>query len=449
MAKKIMVFLIIGAVLLRLVVAFVMGDRVEVLPGIFDQVSYHTLAIRLVEGHGFTFETDWWPLTKAGEPTAHWSYLYTLYLAGLYTLVGIHPLVARVTQAILVGTVMPLLAFRLGRQVLRDRKIKILGFKLEAALIGAAWVAFYGYYIYYGAALMTESFFITGILWTLDCALRIAHSRDSLEYDPKWRWLELGLAMGVSVLLRQVFLLFIPFLLFWIMWVKWQGYERQVSNNLRKSITGTFMAVAVTVMMILPFTIHNYQQFGKFVFLNTNAGYAFYWANHPIHGDQFVSLFTEDMPSYQELIPIELSGLDEAALEHELMARAVQFVVKDPWRYIKLSLSRVPDQFIFWPLSESSMLSNLTRVGSIGIALPFMIVGIVTWIWDEFKLAGKWRVFFSQAGILLLLFGLVYTGVHLLSWAGIRYRLPTDAVGLIFAAGGVTWILNKLGWSKA
>jgi hypothetical protein len=35
-------------------------------------------------------------------------------------------------------------------------------------------------------------------------------------------------------------------------------------------------------------------------------------------------------------------------------------------------------------------------------------------------------------------------GVNLLTWAGIRYRLPTDAVMLVFASyavvGGIAWI---------
>jgi fumarate reductase subunit D len=34
---------------------------------------------------------------------------------------------------------------------------------------------------------------------------------------------------------------------------------------------------------------------------------------------------------------------------------------------------------------------------------------------------------------LLLLFVAVYTAIHLLSWALIRYRLPVDAVMLVFA----------------
>ena len=43
-----------------------------------------------------------------------------------------------------------------------------------------------------------------------------------------------------------------------------------------------------------------------------------------------------------------------------------------------------------------------------------------------------------QAATLLYLFIAVYTVIHLLSWALIRYRLPVDAVLIIFAAYGLT-----------
>jgi len=44
-----------------------------------------------------------------------------------------------------------------------------------------------------------------------------------------------------------------------------------------------------------------------------------------------------------------------------------------------------------------------------------------------------------------LLFMVVYVGVHLASWAGIRYRLPTDAVALVFAAEAG---LSLVGWTR-
>lgn len=77
-ARYWLVVIIIVAILLRVAAAFYFGDQVAALPGTFNQVSYDMLAQRVLEGHGFTVADSWWPATPAGEPTAHWSYLYTL-----------------------------------------------------------------------------------------------------------------------------------------------------------------------------------------------------------------------------------------------------------------------------------------------------------------------------------------------------------------------------------
>ena len=64
---------IVLATILRIVSAVFQGDAIVALPGVFDQFSYDTLARRLLDGYGFTFPTLWWPMTSAGQPTAHWS----------------------------------------------------------------------------------------------------------------------------------------------------------------------------------------------------------------------------------------------------------------------------------------------------------------------------------------------------------------------------------------
>jgi hypothetical protein len=47
---------------------------------------------------------------------------------------------------------------------------------------------------------------------------------------------------------------------------------------------------------------------------------------------------------------------------------------------------------------------------------------------------------------LLYLYVAIYTLVHLLSWTLIRYRLPVDAVLVIFAAVAVVWLGEHGGW---
>ena len=445
--------ILVVSVALRLVTSVVLGDLVEILPGIFDQISYHTLAIRLLGGHGFTFDHQWWPITAAGTPTAHWSYLYTLWLTAVYAVFGPHPLAARIFQALTAGWLMPYMVYRISRRVWPGPKS--LDQPHWPALIAAAWTAGYGYFIYYSAALMTESFFITGVLWVLDCSLRLVDSRLAPPVDSagkprvaagRWVWVELGLAVTFATYLRQVFLLFVPALVAWLVAAElartaggWSSRVRTAWHNLAG---GLLLSGIVTVALIAPTTAFNYSEFGRFVLLNTNAGYAFFWANHPIYGDHFVAILPDNIP-YTDLIPPELRplGVNEAALESALMQRGIGFVIDDPARYVRLSLSRIPVYFMFWPSSDSGLISNLTRVGSFGLALPFMLIGLGLWL-ENIRRPEQhvwvWR------GSVLVLFMVVYSSIHILSWALTRYRLPVDAVGLIFAGQAVAVLGRRL-----
>jgi 4-amino-4-deoxy-L-arabinose transferase-like glycosyltransferase len=424
--KALLVAIMAVSAILRVGASLYMGNTVEALPGIADQISYHALALRVLGGHGFSFGEPWWPATQAGAPTAHWSYAYTSFLAAVYWLARAAPLAARLIQAIVVGILQPYLAYRLGRRL----------FGPVPALVAAALTAIYVYFVYYAGALMTESFYITAVLGTLLLALEAGapgKAGTATQRRSPWVAAALGLSLGVAVLLRQLILLVVPFLFAWIWIVGRRNFPaRRVLGNL--ALSGSVLAACV-----LPFTFYNYARFHSFVLLNTNAGFAFYWANHPIHGTSFQSILSPESASYGELLPRELMGLDEASLDRELLARGVGFVTEDPLRYILLSVSRLADYFLFWPTADSSLLSNLSRVLSFGWLWPFMLYGAVLAFRRPMPALEKAA---SPAG-LLMLFSLVYSGIHILSWSLIRYRLPVDAVLLVFAGLGVSAVLDN------
>ncbi len=415
--------LIISAAL-RVAVAVLLGDQIADLPGTADQISYHTLALRVLDGHGFTFGKNWWPATAAGAPTAHWSYLYTLYLAGIYQLFGPHPIVPRLIQAVLVGLLQPLLIYHIGRLV----------FNTKVGLIAAAITAIYTYFIYYAATLMTEPFYFTGILVSLLLAIHVARepgSSDSTRgrFTVERRAVALAIALGITVLLRQIFLLFIPFLLAWIWFVR-RGQSRST----------LILISAILIAMIIPISIFNYERFGQFVLINTNAGFAFFWANHPIHGTTFIPILPRELGTYQDLIPADLRGLNEAALDRALLKLSIQFVLDEPLRYALLSISRIPAYFKFWPSATSSVLSNLARLAGFGLFLPFMIYGLILALRKRMR---PLHVFLRSPGFLVLLYFSIYTLIHLFSWALIRYRLPVDIVLVLYASIGLLELYRR------
>ena len=388
----ILTVILIVSVVLRVIPALFLGNTVVELPGTSDQVSYHELAQRVLAGNGFSFDQNWWPATRAGEPTAHWSFLYTLFLVVTYALFGIQPVAARVIQTIIVGILHPFLVYKIGSELAGQK----------TGIIAAGLTAVYGYFIYYSATLMTEPFYITTILAALYLAIQM--TSPTLAIRRKfWLAVGLGFLLGLTVLLRQLIIIFIPLLLFWVAWREWK-------HRWLVLLVELILPVVIVGLMILPFTLYNYQRFNQFVLLNTNSGYAFFFGNHPIYGTQFVPILTPEMGSYQELLPKDLLSLDEAALDKALMKQAVSFILADPLRYLLLSLSRIPIYFQFWPSSSSGLISNLTRVASFGLFLPFMLYGLVRWV-----ITGGFRRI-SNPSWLLLLFMLFYAGIHILTW---------------------------------
>ena len=409
------------SVLLRVAVAVYLGDIVDAPLLLTDQRSYHALGARLIAGQGFSFDRGWYPFTPPDTPTSHWSFLYSLFVAAIYLIFGAHPLAVRLAQAVLGGLLLPWLVYRLTRRVLEPPR-----YSDALPLVAALLTSIYAYLILYAATLMTETFYIAALLWVLERALAFAE-------DPGVRQgIVVGLGLGIATLLRQSIL---PWVAVMFVWLLWNGYCR---GWLRRTALGLLAAVLVLTLLISPFTIRNYRVYGQFLLLNSNAGYAMYSAQHPMHGTSFQEF--EAAP-----IPPELQGLNEAQLDRELMRRGIGFVLAEPYRYLLLCLSRVRAYFEFWPSPDSTWLNNLGRVGSFALFLPFMLYGFwLAWRRDgPGRTPSTWQDFSITPLALILLFILFYSLMHILTWAMPRYRLPVDAVALPFASLGLARLAGK------
>ncbi len=424
-------FLSVG---LRVAVAFYLGDMVDAPPLLTDQRSYDALGERLITGHGFSFDRGWYPFTQPDEPTAHWSFLYSLFIAAVYAVFGPHVLAARVVQAIIGGALLPYMVYLFTRRVyklspLNPAAAKLAQYNLtdeRLALLSAGWTAIYFYFVLYAATLMTETFYIAGVLWLLITALELT------EQPTLKRGVLLGVSLAVTTLLRQSILPWAAVLMVWLLWTGWQR------GTLGRSLRSGVAAIAVVVLSIAPFTIRNYLVYGQFLLLNSNAGYAMFSAQNPMHGTVFREFDAAPVPA-------ELVGQNEAQLDKELMQRGIGFVLADPARYLLLSLSRVADYFEFWPSPDTSLINNVGRVGSFGLLLPFILIGG----WLAFKFAGPrstsgWRKFTQSPLALISLFILVYSLLHIFTWAMPRYRLPVDAAAMPLAALALASLYNRL-----
>jgi hypothetical protein len=134
---------------------------------------------------------------------------------------------------------------------------------------------------------------------------------------------------------------------------------------------------------------------------------------------------------------VGLRGQNEGELDRALTRKGIEFILSDPGRYLTLTLDKTLEYSKFWPASDSSRMSNLVRVLSFGLYLPFMLFGLA------FSLSRPRRF------ALLYLFMVIHTSIHLLSWPSLRYRLPVDAVLMVFAALALLEAARQLaGWRR-
>jgi len=414
--------ILVCSVMLRMAVAFYLGDIVDAPPLMTDQRSYHALGARLISGYGFSFDKPWYPFTLANTPTAHWSFLYSLIVACVYATFGVHPLFMRLVQAILGGLLLPLAVYRLAYQVFGsvvpdESAAHTRGGQVPdvVPLVAAAISAVYGYFVLYAATIMTETLFIVAVLWSLDVGLRIINYTQLERRVPNGLVLQLGFSLSIGTLLRQSILPWVPALVACLLWVGWRN------GQLRDMARVGLLVCAMFAASILPWTYRNYRAYGQFLLLNSNTGYAMYSAQHPVHGTHFREFDAAPLPQ-------DVVWGNEAMMDRELLRRGLEFVIEDPGRYLVLSLSRARAFFEFWPTTDTTWLHNIGRVGSFGLFLPFMLYGLCHMLR---------RPSLMQSSGLVLVFATYHTLLHLLTWAMVRYRLPVDAVMMPFAGWAV------------
>lgn len=422
-AVRPLLLVVTAAVILRLGVAIYLGDSTP--PG-KDETSYSVLAMRVADGHGYSFERRWYPgFVPAGQPTAHWSFLYTGIVAGIYALLGEHPLYVRLLSAVASGVLLPLMLYRLARRVWPGRT--------NLALLTAGLGAVYAYFVLYGAMVQTEAFFIIAVLWSLERGQALLDAVQDGPGKPSgyvWIGVGLGASLGLATLLRQSILPWAAILFALLLLAGGRA------GQIKRALASLLVAGLILAAFILPFSVRNYRAYGDFLLLNSNAGYAMYSAQHPLHGTSFQAFTAAPLPADLEPMP-----QNEAQWDRALMGRGLQFIAQDPGRYALLSLSRIADYFMFWPAGDTSLVNNVGRLLSFGLFLPAMLYGL----WLSLPDWRRYRLLYAFMGF--------YSLMHILTWAMIRYRLPVDAVLLLFAALGIgelagranrTWMNDQL-----
>jgi 4-amino-4-deoxy-L-arabinose transferase-like glycosyltransferase len=397
MKLKALTLILILALTIRVVAALYLGNTVSGLSGAHDEISYDALGIRLVEGHGLTFPNAWYPWIKPDSPQSYYSITMSAMLALIYWMFGYQPVIARLIMAVL-STGIVFMLYLLARRLFGE----------QIALITALIAAVYSYLIFYGVTLVTETPFILSLLASIYLAYKL------VEKPSISKWFFLGITLAICVLLRMAVIFYVPFLIGWI--------TLQIKGNRKQAL----IPIVSIIAALIPFTIRNYILWGRFMLLEAQFGHVFWNGNNPA---------AKDTLDYSYVYPIPsdiLASNNDAKITSDLLILGIKNVLNDPELFIKLTLVRLREFIKFWPTNETSLIGNIARVTSFGIIWPFVILGM--WLSRY-----RWRELMP-----IYIFMIIHFGVYVISWTMIRYRMPLDAIWIIFAAVSISALFDYI-----
>jgi len=400
-SKSVIILLLIGVVL-RISV----GIWFPIWSG--DTIRYDKLAWNLAQGNGYSACNEPPYIKDSYRPP-----LYPLFLASIYRIFGHNQLPVRIIQG-LVDTLSCFIFYLIARRV----------FGYRIGLISLLLVVFFPFTIYYVGAVQTETVFTLLMATIILIALIAFESND-------WKWpLLVGLIIGITTLCRTTTLA-LPVFLFISFFV--------THDNKRTAVMKTAYVIIGTILAISPWTIRNYQAFGKFVPVAPGIGQALWIGSH----DYYMKKPYQSMENDYFRNPIyyshykSMDGLKTIELDKKLFNRGIEKIRSVPVAYAIKTLKAIPRLWIssFHPELPGWLLTIIKY--SCYLVLSLGISGIlVSW--------RSWKVGMPLL-IIVVYFSLMYA--PLINHA--RYTVPIRPILLIYIAVIIARILEFAGVLEA
>lgn len=408
-----------------------------------DELAYQQLAENFAAGRGlFQTNNPFFP----GQVLYAWQApLYPLTLGILYSLLGTNLLLAKLF-GLLVSTatvaVMYDLTRRVGRTAFAAQTSTTFAPHASAkqveriALVSAGLVAIYPGFLTNAHLLLSETLFIFFLLAAFAFVARAFEHNASRA--PLWLS-GAGILWGLATLTRGLTLYFTPLFALWMVWTLWRLDKRALA----RSLAATALFVALTALVIAPWTVRNYFRFGQVVVLETKGGVNLWLGNSPFTPYAFI----RDVWKVGVREPM-LTALPQGELPQDRAgyALALDYIRSQPLQV----LARVPAKFAdFWGFERNlvdiadattrgSGWNSLSKIGSDAFAmvvyLLVMICGMAGFVfapndWADPR-APSWKILFGGFTLYFLL-------LHLVIFGDGRFHLPLIPLFALYAG----WML--------
>ena len=366
-------------------------------PGQCD--GYHVVAQNVLAGYGYVYSPGgpYWLWRGPG---------YVGYLIVVWSLLGTS-LVAVILAHALTEAVSTVVLVLLARRVTSRPAI--------GALAGLAF-ALYPESVRQAGVITTEPLFTLLLLGLTWCLLRLFERHS-------WRWAAAtGVLVALLSLTRPVFQFF-PFLLLGAV-VLWNR------GNLRLAMRAQIVVWLTMVLVVAPWTIHNYYVSGEFIAISTQGPTELYVGTQLQYDLDYGESREATGAGIRQLrreFRNQSSG-DPIASERPFLTLALDKIKAAPLGYLKSTILRVVG---FWYLGYT-LLGTIKNLAEHLPIYALAVVGLLT------LQHNGWRKF-------ILLLPILYLNlVHGLTHAMLRYALPVMPIVFLFAASGTLWLLARI-----
>jgi 4-amino-4-deoxy-L-arabinose transferase-like glycosyltransferase len=278
--------------------------------------------------------------------------------------------------------------------------------KLTAWLAGLA-AAFYPFFVFYSTLILSETLFL--LLVALFFLLILRSNAHGLVFA--------GLTAGLAHLTRPTMTYFLPVALVWSRWR---------AKTLWRYL---LFAAALFIVTILPWGIRNIGALGSFNLGTANSGHVLWEGNNPYNTTGGVAAgdlrYLEDMPG----------GIGELEQDRWQRDRAMSFIRENPGRFARLALLKFVRFWNIWP-NAPGFDRGMYRWIAFASFTPVLLLALSS----IYVLRRLWR-----DTIVLWLFVLYYTALHMVTIGSLRYRLPLEPLLLSLAAACLSIVAGG-GW---
>lgn len=360
-------------------------------PLISDEKEYDQLAWNLSTKGTYSYDSG---------PTAYRPVGYPAFVGAIYYVVGHHPIAVKFLQALLDLITVFLLYHLLD------------GFSKRTRLLGTASWAFYPPAILFANFLMSETLFV----FLLVASFVILKSLDA---RPPSLFFLLGMLMGILVLIKPNFIIFLvalPLMLF-----KTKIFLKQIA-----------LVVAGFLILVAPWLIRNYVSFGSFSF-SSNGGINLLIGNNPNTTGAYVINYPEE---------ILQNAKQEFEADRMAFRYATKYIVEHPVTFTANGVKKLAHLFesegglLVWSFHENpedaatrysakyasiSLMLNALLNLPYALLLIFGVIGFAATPRDKF-----WW--------LTTLFFVSWVATHVIFFGGGRFHFPLMPFFVFFAA---------------